>query len=271
MTGPLWTSRDPIPFSFGIFLVLLGANAAAQVGTGGIEVKLTPLTRRYCHIVRFPRGWEFKAFDKPEDGPINFDPAADYEFRAAGPQMSRFLIGASITVTSGRCRTKNWYSVDLTNPLSRALSVSRETWAAAAVVPLTRRSAFSESTELEQGRAEFNGFRFTKSGAHWFGMPELASRLSPESGWLVLQSWTGDGSSREIPRITIFEDVFDTTRGEKLLTVEGIYAGEAYPRAYLGMAAWLTERYFIVPLGARRERCLVCDFGARNRQQGAKP
>ena len=35
-------------------------------------------------------------------------------------------------------------------------------------------------------------------------------------------------------------------------------------------AAWLTERYFIVPLGGRHERCLVCEFGARN-QQGAKP
>jgi hypothetical protein len=267
MIGRTWISIGPIPRSY-LFLVLLGANAPAQVRTGGIEVKLTPSAQRYCHIVRFSRGWEFKKLDKPEDGPINFDDDADYELRAENPQASRFLIGASITVASGRSHTTNWYRVDFANPGSPVLSASRETWDAAAVIPLTRQSTFSKNTELERDQAEFNSFHFTKTGAHWFGPPEFVSRLSPDSRWLVLQSWTELDNSRGI---TIFEDFFDSARGEKVLTVEATYSGQDYPSAYFGMTAWLTERYFIVPLGGRRERCLVCEFGARNRQQGAKP
>jgi hypothetical protein len=138
MNGRTWVPIDQIPFRSGIFLVLLGASAPAQVRTGGIEVTLTPLTQQYCHIVRFPRGWEFKKLDKPEDGPINFDDDADYEFRAENSQGTRFLIGGSVTVASGRSKTTNWYRVDFGNPRSPARSARRETGEAAAVIPLNR-------------------------------------------------------------------------------------------------------------------------------------
>jgi hypothetical protein len=38
----------------------------------------------------------------------------------------------------------------------------------------------------------------------------------------------------------------------------------------LAKTGWVTERYFIVPLGKTIERCLVCDFGGRNREKGTK-
>jgi hypothetical protein len=241
--------------------LLLGQAAPAQVSAGGIQIKMTPLTQRYCHLIQFPRGWEFSGLVRPGDGPINFDDDADYEFRTDPRQGSHFLIGASITAASGRSKTTNWYSADFANPQPAARSVSREAWEAAALAPLTRRSTFSKFDDLEQDRAEFHGHLLARSGAHWFGPLELVSRISPDSGWLALQSWTEvDGKQG----MTIFVDVFDVG-GKKVMTIEGSYSGRDYPRAYLGQTAWLTERYFIMPLGERRERCLICEFGARDR------
>ena len=241
---------------FSAFWMLHG-NAQAQVHPGGVEIKLTTAVQRYCHIVRFPRGWEFKGFDHPENGPMYFDDAGDFEFRADHTRGNGFLVGGFVIVAESRSDTTNQYKIDLSKPDAPALPASRESWDAAEVVPLTRRSTFSAYTELEQDETKFNGFHLAKSGAHWFGPLELVSRLSPDSLWLVLQSWTG---TRGSPRMTIFEDVFESTSGKKILTIEGTCSSRDYPRAYLGMAAWLTERYFVVPLGAHRERCLVCEF-----------
>jgi hypothetical protein len=251
----------------GAFWILLDGCAEAQVLTGGIQIDLTPLARRYCHIVQFPHGWEFKTLDKPQDGPINFDDYADYEFRAEKDGAGRFLIGASITVASGRSHTTNWYRADLSSSQSLADSVSRETWEAASVAPLTRQSILSQYGGLEQEGTEFNGFHLSKTGAHWFGPPQFATRLSPESDWLVLQSWTENSGS---PGITVFEDVFNSANGKKTFTIRGTYFGRDYPSGYLGMAGWVSDRYFILPLGERRGRCLVCKFDVPNRNQDGR-
>jgi hypothetical protein len=269
------------PFFCGALFVLLGLNTPAQVSVAGVEIKMTPATQRYCHVIRFPHGWEFKGPEKPEDGPMYFDDAGDYEFRSEGPSGNKFLIGGfvvigapddhpsskvfehgvGITIHNPGVHTTNWYSVDFSNSNPLVRSASREAWENAAVVPLTRQSTFSKFTELKQDRAEFNGLHLAKSGAHWFSPPELVSRLSRDSGWLALQSWTGDSSS---PETTVFVDVFNRARGERVLTIEGIYRGQDYPQAYFGKSAWLTERYFIVPLGNHKERLLVCDFAERH-------
>jgi hypothetical protein len=60
--------------------------------------------------------------------------------------------------------------------------------------------------------------------------------------------------------------------GEKVLTFAGIYSGYSYdPDGCLARSAWLTERYFIVPLGDRKESCLVCEFGEKRPQRKGKP
>jgi len=291
MSQCLQVAFSSAPLYCGTLLALLGSSAAAQGSTARVEIKMTPATQRYCHVVRFPRGWEFNGPEKPEDGPDYFDDAGDYEFRAEGPGGTKFFVGGFVVigvpdgyVTSGRdvavfengvrkilgpgvkirnpgVHTTNWYSVDFSSSQALVRSASREAWENAAVVPLTRRSTFSKFTELKQDRAEFSGLHLTKSGAHWFGPPELVSRLSPDSGWLALQSWTGDSSS---PETTVFVDVFNLARGERVLTIEGIYRGQDYPEAYFGKSAWLTERYFIVPLGNHKEQLLVCDFAERH-------
>ena len=173
----------------------------------------------------------------------------------------RKTLGPGVKIHNPGVHTTNWYSVDFSSSQPLVRSASHESWEAAVVVPLTRQSTFSKFTEMKQERAEFNGFHLTKSGDHWFGPPELVSRLSPESGWLALQSWKGDSNS---PKTTVFVDVFNLARGERVLTIEGIYRGQDYPEAYFGKSAWLTERYFIVPLGNHKEQLLVCDFAERH-------
>jgi hypothetical protein len=53
--------------------------------------------------------------------------------------------------------------------------------------------------------------------------------------------------------------VFNAVSGKKLLTFDGKYSGNS-PEDLLKTTGWLTARYFIIPLGTHRERCLVCDF-----------
>jgi hypothetical protein len=126
------------------------------------------------------------------------------------------------------------------------LSSSRSPGAAclaAVPVPLTRQSIFTKFAQLKQDQAQFNGHQLARSGAHWFGPPELVSRLSPDVRLLALQSWTGVSSS---PKIDMFIDVFNTANGEKLLVIEGTYRGPDYPEAYFGISAWLAVDHFSV-------------------------
>jgi hypothetical protein len=145
MSQCLRVALSSAPFHCGTLLVLLGLNAAAQVSTAGVEIKMTPATQRYCHVIQFPRGWEFNGPEGPEDGPESFDDAGDYEFRAQSSSGSKFLIGGFVVVgipdgyvTSGGdakvfengvsktlgpgitihnpgVHTTNWYSVDFSN------------------------------------------------------------------------------------------------------------------------------------------------------------
>jgi hypothetical protein len=60
-------------------------------------------------------------------------------------------------------------------------------------------------------------------------------------------------------------DAFRTNTGMKAGTIEGIFTtpvGDG-PEEVLAKTGWVTERYFIVPLGRFKERSLVCEFGVR--------
>jgi hypothetical protein len=67
----------------------------------------------------------------------------------------------------------------------------------------------------------------------------------------------------------LFMDVYNVDAGTKLFTIVGTYV-DIDPSA-LDKALWVTERYLVLPLGAQRERCLVCDFDRADRKRGLKP
>jgi hypothetical protein len=245
-----------------------GGNMCAAI-LDSMDVKLTLAMREYCHIVRFPQGWTIPS-SKEVAARVIFDANSEYEFRVEGLLTTRFLVGAFVNHTDREDAT-NRYRVNLSDPTAPALPATREAWEAAAVVPLTRKSIPRGLRQAE--RAEFKGFQFTKSGADWAG-PFEDCRLSPDSAWLVLQSSTPNENLKNTLRTVYktFWDVFNADTGRRILTIEGTFTGyDDDPGADLEKTGWLTERYFIVPLGQHKERCLVCEFGGRKLQQGAKP
>lgn len=240
-------------------------SAWGQIWAGHIEVNLTRASRQFCHIIRFPRGWAIQRIDN-EGQRLFFDYSSKYEFRVQGLLGTKFLVGGFAESIGTRYDTINRYTVDLSDGTAPVRQADREIWEAAAVVPLTRKSTFPPiGTVPNETRAEFNGFQFVKSGDTWAQPSDGATRLSPDQAWLVLQSYSGKGDHGPAK---VFFEVFNAETGKKALTIEGTYSTFSYsydPDGILSKTAWLTERYFIVPLGKHKERCLVCEFGGRER------
>jgi hypothetical protein len=121
-----------------------------------------------------------------------------------------------------------------------------------------------------------HGIEFAKSGTHWARMP---ARLSHDQAWIVLLSWSGKTARRGSDDFggfiyggrdkgKFFFDVCNANTGKKLVTIVAGYS-DIEPQDAIQQCRWVTERYFIVPLGGHRERCLVCDFGRVGQNEGA--
>lgn len=255
--------------------VLIGASLLPRVFAGVwtgdfIDLKLSPVASEYCHIVQFPQGWKPQRFDDPPAYPGIDYYSSDYEFRVEGLLGTWFLVGAFTPNIERRVNSTNQYRVDLSDPTAPARPANRRTWNSAAVVPLVRKSLFTWFGIRAPDHAEFNGLQFSKTGSRWL-LPDSASRLSPDSAWLALQSATLVKSTVvDIHIYDVFFDVFNATTGKKLFTIRGTYSGISDPESSLAKTAWLTERYFIIPLGKYRERCVVCEFAVRH-ELGGRP
>jgi hypothetical protein len=247
---------------------------AKPLVTDYLEVSLTPESREYCHVLHFPGQWKLTAGGK--DGPKAGGDStgasidyyySDYQFRVRGLLGTWFLVGAIRPKLKGILESSNHYRVNLADSNTSVFRASDDDWNASAVVPLTRKSIFNSSTTLtRESLVEFKTLRLSRSGDMWATPADLATRLSPDSAWVVLQSETDSGMSHSgmFYLAKIFLDVFSLESGKKLLTITGTYQGIGDdPQGCLAKTGWLTERYFIVPMGPYRERCLVCEFGAR--------
>jgi hypothetical protein len=253
--------------------LLWSSSARGQIADF-IDLKVTSSMPEYCHVVRFPSGWKIRGVDSAGES-ISIDHAySDYEFRVMGLLGTRFLVRAFTLQLGHRYETANAYMLDLSDATSAVLPASDQDWESAAVVPLGRKSIVPPlgmaGYDWHDYQVAFNGFKLRKSGYFWPSTYTSASRLSPDSAWVVLQSKTDGPKSLSISVYRVFFDVFRADTGSKLFTIEGSYSGYGDAEGCLEKTAWLSERYFIIPLGKRRERCLVCEFSAR-RRQGAKP
>jgi hypothetical protein len=253
-----------------VFVASLGASLWA--GPDRINVKLTPGVREYCHVIEFPQGWSIQS--KDQNGQIlSFDYDAEYEFRIEGILGTQFLVGGFTKLGGDRYDTRNKYKLDLSNPAVPVSAADSKAWNGGAVVPFARKSIFNPGSKLTGIEVpEFNGFPLRKSGQLWAQPYENASRLSPDSSWLVLQSTASPPKGDPYGPWPVYFDVFNADTGQRVLTFEGVYSGWAYdPDGCMGQSGWLTERYFIVPLGDRKESCLVCEFGDKRPQRKVKP
>jgi hypothetical protein len=245
---------------------LLPRGAAGVWAGDFIDLKLPPVAREYCHVIRFPRGWKAEHFDDPPAYPGIDYYSSDYEFRVEGLLGTWFLVGAFTPNIERRVNSTNQYRVNLSDPTAPVLPANKRDWNAAAVVPLVRKSISPRIVGYQRSFDRFH--QYTMSGARSL-IPGSESRLSPDSAWLVLQSAT-QAKTRVVDVFNVFFDMFNAATGKKLFTIRGTYSGIGDPEGSLDRTGWLTERYFIIPLGKHRERCVVCEF-APPREPGGKP
>jgi hypothetical protein len=213
---------------FGLSILMVTTCLAGEAPRDFIEVTLTPVMREYCHIVQFPQGWNVQRVKDDNGMPLTIDyPESDYEFRVEGPLSTWFLVGA-FKHQRHRYDSTDRYRVNLSDPTAPILPANKDDWNGAAVVPLARKSIFPSVGSMTPDReAIFNKFRFTKSGARWPAQFYAASRISPDSVWLILQSETDRGTSRLgiIEHYAVFFDVFNTDTGGEMFTIEGAFSG----------------------------------------------
>ncbi len=267
----------------------ISLSFAATLWAGGpIDVKVVSSTREHCHIIEFLQGWTTPRLD--ERGLLlTYNASKDYEFRTIGLLGTRFLVAGVVEpkhmiMDKVEARyTTNKYEIDLSNPKAIAQPASTDTWDSGTTIALSRKSVVSQFAQLTPDyRVDYRGFQFEKSGRDWVYPDYVATRLSPDEVWLVLQSRTGPVDSTSGPewnytlhdifrfyRGKIFFDIFNADTGKKVLTISGNYDSSG-PDTFLGKTAWLTERYFIVPMGEHNERCLVCEFGSRSQNEKVK-
>ena len=251
-------------------MFLVGPNVWAQFDD--LEVTLTPAAREYCHAVRFPQGWAIRRHEERTSQRLFFGlEYSDYEFRAEGALSTEFLVAGFTDFVGYKNYTTNHYRVNLANPSAPIVPASQKSWDDATVILFARKSPLLPKRIPDEDKPfQFHGLEFTKSGDIWAQAYFAAALLSPDQAWLVLQSGDRQGDQK---RARVFFDFFNADTGQKLFTLEGIFTslhlGE-YAEEALAKTGWVTERFFIVPLGRFRERCLVCDFGKRTTKKGAK-
>jgi hypothetical protein len=234
-----------------------------------IDLKLPPESLAYCHVVGFPQGWKIKT---PHEPGVMIDYRySDFEFRVEGLLGTSFLVGVfNPSGISGPYDATNRYRVNLSDPTVPVLPASEHDWNAATVLPFVRKSLFTSWGGHPPARAAFGGIQYEWSGERW-RLESDATRLSPDGAWLVLLSVTKTKTHFPGPEYTVFFDVFNAANGKKRFTIQGTYNGIGdEPEDTAGKAAWLTERYFIIPVGRLRDRCVVCEFFTSN-EPGQKP
>jgi hypothetical protein len=257
-----------------IFIALMAVGDVAQAQwSGDLEIVLAPTMRQYCRVLRFPQGWTIQRFDDTGQRLVFDSDRGEYEFRVKGLLSTEFLVAGFVPGFAGllgRYDTLNRYKVDLSDSGATAVLADREDWEAAAVVPLTRKSGSPARSYPDGKPYAFHGFQFPKSGEIWPQPSYQAMLLSPDQRWLILLSRARDKGGSPT---RVFLDVFNVDTGNKILTINGTYSSPlgADPDLTLLKAAWLTERYFLVPHGKYKERCLVCEFGRDPNQKVARP
>lgn len=258
-----------------VILLVFVIPAIARLAPAGdiVRIKFNPTVNEYCHILRFPLGWQMPKFVPKGDGTLeiygtfNLE-AGDYEFRVPGILGTRFLVRGFDAYGYNKYTT-NIYEVDLSDPKAVAQSASEEAWNAATPVPLR----YVGPAEVLAKFIRSTGFRYGATGVH----DREAVRVSPDRAILVAQSWSGTlgpGGGSDVPgdfsislkfgwdHGKLFWDVYSTDTGKKLLTIAASFF-PLFPGQIFDRTGWVTERYFFIPLDQRRERCLICDFGRK--------
>jgi hypothetical protein len=246
-------------------MLLLGGLSFAG---SPVDIKLTAVVREYCHVIRFPQAWSIAEVLRKGDA-LLYSYEDNYEFRAMAGSGSRFLVAGFKLVAETKYYTNNKYEIDLSDPVAPIRAATEEAWQSARAVSLNNKYLAGRRSGNPNPVPEFLGRRYSTSGEK---LGYDCGRPSPDNRKVVLLSWTGkvDAHAEKYPFTIragkyhgkLYYDVFDTHSGDGLINIEGTYSG-IDPDFALFQAMWLTDRYFLIPLGDHRERCLVCEFSKK--------
>ena len=165
----------------------------------------------------------------------------------------------------------NLYKVDLSDSKAVAQPATEEEWDSATPIAVSRDTSTSGARIVGRRSkyAESQGLQFVRTGDSWG-----STQLSPDRTLLIVESWSGrlSPAGSDVPgdfsfhfgrtRGKLFFDVYNTDTGKKLITITTSFF-TIYPEEIFAHTGWVTQRYFVVPLSERRERCLVCEFGKK--------
>jgi hypothetical protein len=117
-------------------LVLFARDSADAADV--VSLDLNAATKEYCHVLRFPSGWQMPRYFEEKDGsfffPRKFGLGHDYEFRVPGLQGTRFLV-RGVEEVIGNYYTSNIYEADFADPSGVARPVTEEQWNLGTPVP----------------------------------------------------------------------------------------------------------------------------------------
>ena len=243
---------------------LSGASAAATVTYGD----------EYCRTIRFRTGWHVPAMTGQID---------ELEFRRTEPDTERYAVAAVIPHGSSVRRSKKEYSankfwVDLGDS-AQVWPASLDDWDRAMPAPVGDRFWLGLQHSRRGDTFVFQQKPFKRSGPKW-PVPGDDARISPDEKWIAVQSWQGN-DYRDMDSLTLmgsmfgapsrfFVDVYEVGSGDKLASFDGVDHDFSAGDAPLLHSFWLDSRFFIVPLGARRQKLLVCEVPGKrpdNRRQ----
>lgn len=229
---------------------LLGASAVAV--TYGDE---------HCQTVRFPAGWRV-----PDHRQLD-----EFEFRTQEPSGTAYLVSAMVPVKAlARTTSLSKYRVEFGDTI-RVRPATQQEWDTAVPVTLGGRFRVVLQQQRHGDSFLFRQKTFKRSGPKWPAIG-VDARISPDERWIAVQSWQGsdyrDGDAFFTPGTLFgtpsrfFVDLYDVESGDKIVAFDGIDRDFSAGDAPLLNSFWVESRYFVVPLGSRREKLLVCQASA---------
>jgi hypothetical protein len=150
------------------------------------------------------------------------------------------------------------YRVDLSTGLVR--SASENEWAGAQSSFMLLNSISRLSDLKPEDNLAYKGKEYIKRGAQWpLYSSADASRLSPDGGFLAVNSWGGEMkicSGDLLPEVWSCQDriqgdyhieIYETAAATLALSLTGQFQGFD-PSDLFGRSAWISERYYFLPL-----------------------
>lgn len=232
-----------------------------------------------CRLVRFPGPWQ------PPGTGLGFGPRIDIvlhelQFSTVGDSGTVF-VAAVAKVPPFKIDpvhySANRFRLDLGAPGEAVRPVPEAEWPATAPRPLHRYTNINRFGNRDRNLPTLPhaSTQFARTGRQFMGCTGGSMRLSPQEGLLAALSYTGSASGETVfgavplpplpwsgPRGRFYVDLYDVASGRVLVQLAGRYRG-GEPTGASCAAGWLSERFFLLPLGDRLDLCLVCDFGDR--------